>query len=152
MRRLLLVLPLLLLVACGDDASDGDAAAGTTTVADGTTTEEASSSVLGDDPSKGECLDAARITLSRVEVPDEIDPSDGLDDEEVAAAEAELARAGEDSGFDLVDQDHPCVAALEDVTEAELAAMVEGIDPAVLALLGLERRVEFSSVGSAIEN
>ena len=128
MRRTLLV-AFLLLAACGDDGGGDE---------------------LGDDPTTAECLDAGREVLERLEVPEGVDPSDGLDEDERAKTEAMFESAAESSGFDISDEDHPCAAATEGATQAELAEMVEGLDPEILELLGAEARQEFEVTGDSI--
>jgi hypothetical protein len=130
MRRLLVALLIaspVLLGACGDDNPDA----------------------LGDDPTKEECLDVTRTMLTRLEVPEGVDPSDGLDDEERAKTDEAIDAIGADLGVDLAD-DGPCSAATDDLTEAEFAVLVEGIDPMVIELLAAPTYQEFSETGDTI--
>jgi hypothetical protein len=128
MRRLLLIASLVLLAACSDDAGDS----------------------LGDNPTKQECLDVMRTVLQRLEVPDGVDPSDGLDDEERAKTDAALGKIGDDVGLDISDDNHPCNAATDSLTDEEVADLAQGVDPDVLELLGAQAQQEFQNTGTAI--
>jgi hypothetical protein len=132
MRRCLAALLIaspLALVACGDDQPDA----------------------LGDNPTKQECLDVTRTMLERLEVPDGVDPSDGLDDEERAKADAAFEEIAKDLGIDTADDaDYPCSAATDDLTAAEVTELTEGIDPEILALLGAQAQQQFQQTGHAI--
>ena len=131
MRRYVVVLLIawaVLLAACGDDNGRG----------------------LGDNPTKQECFDVMRSVLERLRVPEGVDPSDGLDDQERAKTEDVIEELGRDEGLDISDEDHPCAAATNGATGGELAALVEGIDPDVLELLGAEAQQQFQETGKAI--
>ena len=121
----------LLLGACSDDGdaaeSDGDGSA-----------EEA----LLDDPTQDECMDALLTVLGRVEVPAGFDPIDGVDDDERVAAEEAMESAAEGL-FDPNDEDHPCTAVFDDISDAEGAALLDRVDPAVIAMMGSLARSEF---------
>jgi hypothetical protein len=131
MRRLLLLVPFLCLFACGDD--------------DKTAAEK-----LGDDPTKEECIEVLRDILGDVEVPDGVDPSDGLDDEERPKAEAAIEDAFKGTGIDPDAEDDACTKATEDMTAEEFEEAVKGIDPEVLQMLGAEAAVSFDETGDSI--
>jgi hypothetical protein len=131
MRRLLLIAPVLLLaLGCGDDGGGGDA--------------------LGDDPTREECVDALVAVLHSLQVPDGVDPSDGLDADEKVRADAAIEEAFARQGIDPDIEDHPCDAATSDMTAAEYEEATEGVDPEVIALIGAQAQSQFSSVGEAI--
>jgi hypothetical protein len=105
----------LAVAACGDD---GDA-------------EVAS---LDDDPSVEECLEAAAAVLGRVEIPEDLDPADGLDDAEQDAVDAAIQDAAE-GDFDPTDESHPCTQALQSATPEQVNQLFRDLDPEMIALL-----------------
>jgi hypothetical protein len=104
---------------------------------------------LLDDPSVEDCQDAMRTFFDRVEIPDGFDPSDGVDDEEVAEAEAAADEAAEGL-FDPSDQDHPCNAAMGSMSEEETDEFIDSLDPEKVAFFGALAQGSFEPVGDGL--
>ena len=136
MRRLLVIAPFVLVGfdACGDDDGGGGGDA------------------LGDNPTREECIDAIVAVMESLEVPDGVDPSDGLDDDERPKADAAVEAAFDEQGIDPDDEDHPCDDLTADMTDEEFTELTKDIDPDVLALLGAQAATEFEETGDSISN
>ena len=70
---------------------------------------------LLDDPSVEDCQDAVRTFFDRVEIPDGFDPSDGVDEDELAEPPRLPPTRRPRACFDPADDDHPCNVAWTDV-------------------------------------
>jgi hypothetical protein len=127
MRRglALLIVPAFLVFGCSGDDDDG--ASGDETIVD----------QLGDDPTLEECLAAVQQVLESIEVPDGVDPSDGLDAEEQPKADAAVEKAFSDGGLDPDGDDDRCAEHAGDEADDALTAMVADLDPDVQAMLGV---------------
>jgi hypothetical protein len=126
MRRglALLIVPAFFLLGCSgddDDASD-----------DGTVADQ-----LGDDPSLDECIASARQVLESIEVPEGVDPSDGIDAEEQPKVQATVDKAFSDAGLDVEGEDDPCAEYVGEEADAAIEEIVADLDPDVQAMLGV---------------
>jgi len=135
-RGLLVIIPIALLFACGGD--DSDAQSDTADTADTADTSGDSSTFAdeyGDDPTLEECIEGMRYMLGTIEVPDGVDPTDGIDGDETAKVDAEVSRAFTDYGLDPDGENDPCAKHSSPEADAALATILEELDPAVLAML-----------------
>jgi hypothetical protein len=101
---------------------------------------------LLDDPSVEDCQDAFRTFFDRLEIPDAFDPSDGVDDDELADAVAATGDAAEGL-FDPSDQDHPCTEALGQMSQGEANEFIDSLDPEKVAFLGALAQGSVEAVG-----
>jgi hypothetical protein len=140
-RPLLTSLAIALVVAagCGDDGGDDTARTGNDDAA-----EE-----LRADPSKDNCLTAFETFLGALEVPEGVDTSDGLDDNEREAVNGVYAAASEESGMSLGDEAHPCDDATADA-DMEIEAMFRELPQEIKDLISAEAQKTFTSTGEAI--
>jgi len=89
----------------------------------------------GDDPTFEECVEGIRHVWGEVVVPDGVDPTDGIDEDEVPKAQAELHRAFTDYGVVPDSPNDPCTKYNGPELSAEFAAILQDLDPAVLAMI-----------------
>jgi hypothetical protein len=129
----------LLMGACSDDGGDADDGSGDSGGSGGGASAE---EALADDPSPDECVDALLTVLGRVEVPEGFDPSDGVDDDERAAAQGAMDDASEGL-FDPNDEDHPCTTVFDEISDEQGAEILGSVDPAVIAMLGSLAEAQF---------
>jgi hypothetical protein len=101
---------------------------------------------LLDNPSVEDCQGALRTFFDRVEIPDGFDASDGVDEEELAAAEAATDEAAEGL-FDPDDDDHPCNVAMDTLSEDETNEFIDSLDPEKVAFFGAMAQSSFEPVG-----
>ena len=127
----LVVVAGLALVACGGDGGGGR---------DG-------GAALGDDPTFEECGDAI-VAASQAFDTTGIDPADGFDD-----AEFELI----DDRAAALEADHPvlvdgsaCDEVLDAASAGDVQAMIDRIDPTVLAIISAPRPVPFAETEETI--
>lgn len=115
-RALVLCVPFVLLVGCagGDDRDAVE---------------------LGDDPTLEECVDVLRQIMESVQVPDGVDPQDGMDEDEQSKADAALEAAFDDAGVDPSAEDDPCAQHAGPEAQAAKAEVMDDLDPDVAAML-----------------
>ena len=78
-----------------------------------------------------------REVLESIEVPEGVDPSDGLDEEEQPKAQAAVDKAFSDAGLDVEGDDDPCADYVGEEADAAIAEIVADLDPDVQAMLGV---------------
>ena len=126
MRLLGLIAAACVLVACGDDPEAPTASTAPATTA-------STLPPLGENPTVQQCRDAQDVYLGALKVPDDVNPSDGLNQAERAAVIDMNADAKRRAGIDP-DAMSPCLTVLP--TE-ELIADMKRLPPEVEELVGL---------------
>jgi hypothetical protein len=126
----LLFVPALFLFGCGGDDDTSDAASG------GDDEDQTLAEQFGDDPTFDECIDGLRQILESIEVPDGVDPSDGIDADEQELVDDELEGVFEAEGLDPSGEDDPCADHVGPEADAATAEIFEDLDPDVVSMLG----------------
>lgn len=125
-RAFLFTVPIALVIGCGGDDD---------TIAEPSGDNPTFAEQFGDDPTFDECIDGIGQVLRSIEVPDGVDPIDGLDEDELPKVEAEIRRAFTDFGVDPDGEDDPSADYVGPESDAATAEIMADLDPAVLAML-----------------